>query len=109
MPASSRRATSRAARPGDLLHSAHNALGTRQHELLCVKAPTQRIPAQNTGGDVNDCDGVLAVNWNEYQVTHPTSIGNPWMVGMNAQAQVVPRPAGAQDHEPDQRRGDPLP
>lgn len=49
--------------------------------LLCVAAPTQRMGTQNSGGAAGSCDGVLVEDWNAYQLTHPTALGNPWMAG----------------------------
>ena len=55
--------------------------GPGSSSFLCVKSPTQRTPAQLSGGMANDCDGELILNWNLYQATHPTAIGQPWFVG----------------------------
>jgi hypothetical protein len=55
--------------------------------FLCVKAPTQRTGTQNSGGTVGICDGTLVLDWNAYQQTHPTALGSPWMVGVNAYCQ----------------------
>ncbi len=49
--------------------------------FLCVKSPTQRTTLQSTGGSPGGCDGVLALNWNAYQQSHPGSLGQPWSVG----------------------------
>jgi hypothetical protein len=56
--------------------------------FLCVKAPTQRIPAQNTGGAAGSCNGELSVDWNAYMATAaPTAVGNPRVAGQVYQAQ----------------------
>jgi hypothetical protein len=52
--------------------------------FLCVKAPTQRTPAQGTGGHANDCDGVLVFDFNKYFATHPGALGMPWAPGVVA-------------------------
>jgi hypothetical protein len=49
--------------------------------LLCVKAPVQRGPAQNSGGTSAACDGVLSLDWNSYMSTHPGALGQPLQVG----------------------------
>ncbi len=54
---------------------------------MCVKAPTQRTSAQNTGGTLNQCDGSLMLDWNVWQLAHPSSLGNPWFAGSQAHVQ----------------------
>jgi hypothetical protein len=49
--------------------------------VRCVKYPVQRTPVQNSGGTLNACNGVFALDWNAYQTTHPLALGNPWSVG----------------------------
>jgi hypothetical protein len=49
--------------------------------FLCVKAPTQRMVSHGSGGTAGLCDGVLSQDWNAYQTTNPTSLGNPFLVG----------------------------
>jgi len=48
---------------------------------LCVKAPTQRTPLQNSGGTFGACDGSFVLDWNAYQSGHPLALGNPWSIG----------------------------
>jgi hypothetical protein len=48
---------------------------------MCVKQPTQRTPAQLSGGTAGGCDGSFVLDWNAYQTTHPSALGNPWSVG----------------------------
>jgi hypothetical protein len=48
---------------------------------LCVKGPTQRTGTTSSGGTLNLCNGVLALDWNAYQGSHPGAVGNPWSVG----------------------------
>lgn len=55
--------------------------------FLCVKAPTQRMGTQNTGGTAGSCNGVLIQDWNLYQLTHPLALGNPFLVGSKAWVQ----------------------
>jgi hypothetical protein len=55
--------------------------------FLCVKAPTQRTPTQNSGGTYNACDGVLALDWNAYAATTPGALGAPFAGGESVWAQ----------------------
>ena len=55
--------------------------------FLCVKAPTQRIPAQNTGGNAGSCNGELSVDWCAFMTNSPTALGNPRTAGQVYQAQ----------------------
>ena len=48
--------------------------GTVSTSFLCVKAPTVRTGAQNSGGTAGLCDGTLVLDWNVYQTTQ----GNVW-------------------------------
>jgi hypothetical protein len=54
---------------------------------LCVKAPLQRTPIQNSGGTVDQCDGSFTLDWNAYQTANPSALGNPWSVGAKVYAQ----------------------
>jgi hypothetical protein len=49
--------------------------------FLCVKAPTQRTPAQNSGGTAGACDGLLSLDFNAYMATHPGALGQPLFAG----------------------------
>jgi hypothetical protein len=49
--------------------------------FLCVKAPTQRGPAQNSGGTDGACDGVLSFDFLAFVAAQPTSIGVPFGAG----------------------------
>ena len=51
---------------------------------LCVKSPTQRTPAQSSGGTFGLCDGSFALDWNAYQLANPSALGNPWSSGAPA-------------------------
>ena len=55
--------------------------------FLCVKSPTQRTPAQNSGGTAGACDGTLSIDWNAYIASHPTALGNPFLGGEVVYAQ----------------------
>jgi hypothetical protein len=55
--------------------------------LLCMKAPTQRTPAQASGGAAGSCNGVLSVDWNVYRATHPSALGQPFTGGEIVRAQ----------------------
>ncbi|MCC7011781.1 MAG: hypothetical protein IT454_04385 [Planctomycetes bacterium] len=56
--------------------------------FLCVKAPTQRTPAMNTGGTVGLCDGSAALDWNLYVDTHLGALGTPFIGGETVNAQL---------------------
>jgi hypothetical protein len=49
--------------------------------FLCVKAPTQRILSQPTGGTAGQCDGMLQNDINGYFATHPVALGQPIFAG----------------------------
>jgi hypothetical protein len=55
---------------------------------LCVKTPAQRTPTQSSNGTLNACDGVLSLDWNAFQLAHPTALGNPWIAGEKVYAQA---------------------
>jgi len=55
---------------------------------LCVKAPTQRTPLQNSGGTFGACDGSFALDWNAFQSSHPLALGNPWSAGAKVYVQA---------------------
>jgi hypothetical protein len=56
--------------------------------FLCVKAPTQRMPVQNSGGTVGQCNGVLSIDWNTYVAGTAGALGTPFVGGevVNAQS-----------------------
>ena len=56
--------------------------------LLCVKSPTQRMPAQNSGGASGSCQGVLATDWNAFRAANSNSLGSPIAAGQQVQAQA---------------------
>jgi hypothetical protein len=50
--------------------------------FLCVKAPTQRTPAQNSGGLSGLCNGSYALDANNYfQFVNPGALGMPFSAG----------------------------
>ncbi len=55
--------------------------------FLCVKSPTQRTPAQNSGGTAGACDGGFSLDWNAFQLANPGSLGNPFSAGDKVYAQ----------------------
>ncbi len=61
--------------------------GPGSTSFLCVKPPTQRTPAQSSGGNIGQCNGVFALNWNNFQTAFPGSLGQPWVAGEKVYAQ----------------------
>lgn len=55
--------------------------------LLCVKAPTQRMGAQYSGGNAGACDGTLAEDWLAFRASTPGALGAPFAAGTLVQAQ----------------------
>ncbi len=51
------------------------------NSFLCVKAPTQRLFPQSTGGTAGQCNGQLTNNWNLFQTSFPGSLGQPFSAG----------------------------
>jgi len=49
--------------------------------FLCVKSPTQRTSPHSSGGTAGACDGTLSLDWNAFQVGHPSSLGQPFAAG----------------------------
>jgi hypothetical protein len=58
------------------------------NSLLCVKAPTQRMNTQNSGGTAGSCNGTLTQNWNTFQVANPAALGNPFSAGQRVYTQA---------------------
>lgn len=48
---------------------------------MCVKAPTKRLNVANSGGTLGQCDGSIAVDWNDFQLANPGALGAPWTAG----------------------------
>ena len=64
--------------------------------FLCVKAPTQRTPLQNSGGTSGACDGAIALDWRAFVALNPAALGNPLAPGQQVFAQTWLRdPASA--------------
>lgn len=61
--------------------------GMASSSFLCVKSPTQRTGAQNSGGTVGTCTGTLSVDFNGYIAANPTALGNPFSAGAVVNAQ----------------------
>jgi hypothetical protein len=51
--------------------------------FLCIKAPTQRLAAQSTGGTTGQCNGSLSSNINAFWAANPGALGQPLFVGQN--------------------------
>ncbi len=49
--------------------------------FLCVKAPTQRTGAQNSGGAAGACNGSFALDFNLYMSSNPLALGQPLFAG----------------------------
>ncbi len=56
--------------------------------FLCVKSPTQRLSALNSGGVAGQCNGSFAQDWLAYLAANPLTLGAPFAPGtpVNAQA-----------------------
>jgi hypothetical protein len=58
------------------------AWGLGGTSVLCIKAPTQRTAAGDSGGTNNACDGTYATfDFNAYMAANPGAVGNPRFVG----------------------------
>jgi hypothetical protein len=55
--------------------------GAGSTSFLCVKGPTQRMSALNSGGTTGTCNGSLVQDWNVYHLAHPGAYGTPFIVG----------------------------
>lgn len=63
--------------------------------FLCVKPPTQRTSAINTGGLFGMCDGALALDFNAWLASHPQALGQPLSVGQSVYVQTWYRDPGS--------------
>jgi subtilisin-like proprotein convertase family protein len=62
---------------------------TGSTSFLCVKAPTQRMQTQSSGGTSGQCDGSLTQDFFHYVVNvNPFALGNPLAPGQTYQAQA---------------------
>lgn len=55
---------------------------------LCVRGPHQRLPVQNSGGLVGQCDGAWSEDWNTFRANNPTALGQPFLGGERLWAQA---------------------
>lgn len=55
---------------------------------LCVEQPVQRTPPQSSGGAAQACNGSFSLDWNSFQLQHPTSLGSPFSAGDECFAQA---------------------
>lgn len=56
--------------------------------FLCVKAPTQRTIASNSGGTVAQCNGSLSLDWNAFHAANPGAFGTPFSAGQKVYVQA---------------------
>jgi Tol biopolymer transport system component len=56
--------------------------------VLCVATPLQRTGMQFSGGTAAACDGQLALDWNQFIVSHPIAVGIPFVGGEIVWAQA---------------------
>lgn len=61
--------------------------GVNGPSTLCVKSPTQRMLAYNSGGVAGACDGSLSEDWNAFIAANPTALGQPFGGGETVWAQ----------------------
>ncbi len=62
--------------------------GAGGNSFFCVKAPTQRMGSQNSGGTAGACDGSLSEDWLAYLAANPGSLGSPFSAGATVNAQA---------------------
>jgi hypothetical protein len=55
--------------------------GLGSTSFLCVKGPTQRMGALNSGGTTGLCNGALVQDFNAYLIANPGSVGQPFAAG----------------------------
>lgn len=48
---------------------------------LCVRAPSQRLIARNSGGTAGACDGFWSDDWNTFRFNNPGALGQPFLGG----------------------------
>ena len=56
--------------------------------FLCVKAPTQRMPIQSTGGSAGQCNGAFNSDWLAFIAANPGALGAPFSAGQMVNAQA---------------------
>jgi hypothetical protein len=62
--------------------------GSGGTSFLCVKAPTQRMGVQSSGGTPAACDGALSEDWLGFMASHPGALGQPISSGQTINAQA---------------------
>jgi tetratricopeptide (TPR) repeat protein/predicted Ser/Thr protein kinase len=62
--------------------------GPGSTSFLCVKAPVQRTPPENSGGTAGACDGAFSLDFLSYLSTHPGALGQPFAPGQCVNAQT---------------------
>ncbi len=60
----------------------------------CVKNPLQRLGVLAPNGTSGACDGSYTLDWDAWQLAHPSAAGNPWSAGDNAYVQAWFRDIG---------------
>lgn len=55
--------------------------------FLCIKAPTQRMNLQNSGGS-SGCTGSFSQDWSAFMAANPAALGNPLLAGATFEAQL---------------------
>lgn len=73
----------------------HAATWGQGSSIPCVKSPSQRIGAANTGGSAGSCDGSLSLDFFAFMSAHAFALGQPLTAGevFNAQAWYRDPPA----------------
>ncbi|MCC7014292.1 MAG: S8 family serine peptidase [Planctomycetes bacterium] len=56
--------------------------------VQCVRQPLQRTAAQNSGGTLGGCDGLLSIDWNAFVANRPGALGTPIVPGLVVDAQA---------------------
>lgn len=62
--------------------------GSGSTSFLCVKAPTQRMTNQSSGGTNGLCDGLLSQDWRAWTFARPAALGQPFAAGNVVHAQA---------------------
>jgi Tol biopolymer transport system component/subtilisin-like proprotein convertase family protein len=55
---------------------------------LCLAPPRQRTMNISSGGTADLCDGFLTLDWNAWQQSNPSALGQPWDTGRIVYAQA---------------------
>lgn len=54
----------------------------------CAKSPIKRTGSQNSNGNAGLCDGSYTLDWDNYHVSNPAALGNPWTLWERAYVQA---------------------